>query len=298
MVVKKSLVSIRDLSREDMERIFRVAEELSKKPDPHLLSGLILASCFFEPSTRTRLSFETAMLRLGGKVIGFSDTGSTSLQKGESLHDTMRVMGEFADILVIRHPEVGSAEVAAMATSKPVINGGDGANEHPSQTLIDLFTIQALFGKIDGLKIALVGDLKYGRTIHSLVEAFFLYSVELYFVSPKEFALPTGMEKFLKEKGVFYSFHEKIEEIVGKVDVIYMTRLQKERLQEGEKVVQYGLKKEMLFCAKPHLKILHPLPRLSEIPPDIDSTPFAAYFQQAKNGVAVRMALLAILMTN
>lgn len=287
--MKKDLLGIDDLDRNGIEEIL---QEVNGKSSS-VLSGKILASCFFEPSTRTRLSFETAMLRLGGKVIGFSEANSTSFQKGESLHDTMRIIGDFADIIVIRHPQEGSAKIAAEATKTPVINGGDGANEHPTQTLIDLFTIKQLQGTVDGLTIALVGDLKYGRTVHSLVKALSLYSVNLCFVSPKALGLPSSLQQLLRERNVGYSFYEKIEEVIDRTDILYMTRLQKERLQ-GERIEQdFGLKTEMLSLAKPHLKILHPLPRLSEIPPEIDKTPFAAYFTQAKNGVAVRMALLA-----
>lgn len=289
---KRELLSIKDLDREEIESLCELATKFSQKPDSSLLKGFILASCFFDPSTRTRLSFETAMLRLGGQVIGFSDAQSTSAKKGESLRDTMRVIDSYADVIVIRHPEAFSAIVAAEVCEKPVINAGDGANEHPSQTLIDLFTMQKLFGKIDGLKIAFVGDLKYGRTVHSLARALALYSVELHFVSPRSLDLPESVKDFLKEKKVRAHFHDSLEKILSSVDVVYMTRLQKERMQ-GEDVESYGLKQSMLKIAKPQLKILHPLPRVDEIEESIDTTPFAAYFQQAANGVAVRMAILA-----
>ncbi|MCC6128004.1 MAG: aspartate carbamoyltransferase [Chlamydiae bacterium] len=293
---KRGLLSVKNLSRDEIEAICELAKKFAHTPDGKLCDGFILASCFFDPSTRTRLSFEAAMLRLGGKVIGFADSHSTSAKKGESLRDTMRVVSSYVDVIVIRHPEALSADIAAEASDKPVINAGDGANEHPSQTLVDLFTMQKLFGRIDGLKIAFVGDLKYGRTVHSLARALALYSAELYFVGMSSLGLPGSVREFLEEKHVSFSFHDSLEEILGKVDVVYMTRLQKERLQGEDVEDGYGLKQSMLKHAKPDLKILHPLPRLDEIEASIDSTPFAAYFQQAENGVPVRMAILACLL--
>lgn len=290
------LLSIQDLSPKDLGAILDMAEVFDKNPHHKILSGDILASCFFEPSTRTRLSFETAMLRLGGRVIGFSEASSTSSQKGESLSDTMRVIGGFADIIVIRHPEIGSAHIAAKVAGKPVINAGDGAGEHPSQTLVDLFTIRKEFGTLEGLSIAIVGDLKYGRTIHSLVKALSLYSPKLHFISPKSLSLPEPIIEMLKKKNISFSFEDTIEKVLKVADILYMTRLQKERLQGEDAPIHYALKRSMLASAKKHLKILCPLPRREELAVDVDESPHAIYFQQAKNGVPIRMALLAMLL--
>lgn len=294
----RDLISISDLSKAEIELVLETALKFKKAPKPDLLKGTILASCFFEPSTRTRLSFESAMHRLGGSVIGFSEAGTTSAKKGESLFDSMKVIGGYADILVIRHPQEGSARLAAEATDKPVINAGDGANQHPTQTLLDLFTIRECQGKIDELQIALVGDLKYGRTIHSLSLALAHYPVRLYFVAPENLSLPDAITHELKKKGVKFSFHEKLDEVIPKVDILYMSRIQKERFPDTQ--IDFTntcmLKKKMLERAKPNLRILHPLPRVDEIEETIDSTPFALYFQQSANGVPVRMALLALLL--
>lgn len=294
----RDLISISDLSKAEIELVLATALKFQKSPKPDLLKGSILASCFFEPSTRTRLSFESAMHRLGGSVIGFSEAGTTSAKKGESLSDSMRVIGSYADIVVIRHPQEGSARLAAESTDKPVINGGDGANQHPTQTLLDLFTIQECQGKIDDLQIALVGDLKYGRTIHSLSLALAHYPIRLYFVSPESLVLPDAIAHELKKKGVKFSFHEKLEEVIPKVDILYMSRIQKERFPDSQ--IDFTntclLKKKHLERAKPNLRILHPLPRVDEIEATIDNTPFAYYFQQTANGVPVRMALLALLL--
>ncbi len=295
----RDLVSITDLSKQEIELVLSTAESLQKKGRPELLKGSILANCFFEASTRTRFSFETAMLRLGGSVIGFSEAGSTSSKKGESLYDSIKVIGNYADILVIRHPQEGSARLAAEATDKPVINAGDGANQHPSQTLLDLFTIRSLKGKIEDLSIALVGDLKFGRTVHSLSLALAHYPVRLYFVAPEILPLPESISQELKKKGVKFSFHASIEEIIPKIDILYMTRIQKERFSEVQAegfINSCLLKKKHLEKAKSNLKILHPLPRVDEIEESIDATPYAAYFEQAANGVPVRMALLALLL--
>ncbi len=294
----RDLISISDLSKAEIELVLATALKFQKHPKPDLLKGSILASCFFEPSTRTRLSFESAMHRLGGSVIGFSEAGTTSAKKGESLSDSMRVIGSYADIVVIRHPQEGSARLAAESTDKPVINGGDGANQHPTQTLLDLFTILECQGKIDELHIALVGDLKYGRTIHSLSLALAHYPIRLYFVSPESLVLPDAITHELKKKGVKFSFHEKLEEVIPKVDILYMSRIQKERFPDAQ--IDFTntclLKKKHLERAKPNLRILHPLPRVDEIEAAIDDTPFAYYFQQTANGVPVRMALLALLL--
>lgn len=287
----RDLLSIDDLTKEEITEILHTAATIGQHKD--LLRGSLLASCFFEPSTRTRLSFEAAMHRLGGSVIGFSDASSTSSQKGESLEDTIRIVGQMADVLVIRHPEAGSAARAAKVTTPPVINAGDGANEHPTQTLIDLFTIQQSQGTIDGLSIAIAGDVKYGRTVHSLIKALSLYQVKLYFVAPKELTLPRELKETLRAQHIESS---SLEDVLGRVDILYMTRIQQERLK-GEKIQdKYQLKASMLSACKSNLKILHPLPRVDEIENAVDQTSFAHYFEQANNGVPIRMALLALLL--
>lgn len=292
----RDLVSISDLSKQDIELILSVAKKWKQREKPNLLKGKILASCFFEPSTRTRLSFEAAMHRLGGSVIGFSDTGTTSVKKGETLFDTMKVVGSYADIVVIRHPEEGAANLAALATNKPVINAGDGSNEHPTQTLIDLFTIQECQGKIDNLQIAIAGDLKYGRTIHSLCLALANYAVHLHFISDENLMLPEEILSQLKKGGVPISFHKKLDAVIPKVDILYMSRIQRERIKNIELSTSCQLKLKQLERAKKNLRILHPLPRVGEIDERIDETDYAAYFLQAANGVPIRMALLALLL--
>lgn len=293
---QRSLISISDLSKEEIEKLLKRAAEFKKKPPKELLRGKILASCFFEPSTRTRLSFESAMLRLGGQVIGFSDSNCTSTKKGETLFDTIKVIGALADLIVIRHPLEGAAKLASEATRKPVINAGDGANQHPTQTLLDLFTIKECQGKLSGLNIAIVGDLKYGRTVHSLAYAAALFDMRLYFISPDELTLPDAILQELRKKRGKFSFHRSIEEVIGKVDILYMTRLQKERFDQAtyERVKDnFILNEALLEKAKKHLRVLHPLPRVSEIARAVDNTPHAYYFQQAENGLFVRQALLA-----
>lgn len=294
----RDLVSIADLSKQEIELVLSTALKLQQEARPDLLKGSLLASCFFEPSTRTRLSFEAAMHRLGGDVIGFAESGTTSAKKGETLADTMRVIGSYADIVVIRHPQEGAARLAADAIDKPVINAGDGANQHPTQTLVDLFTIRECQGNIDELHIALAGDLKYGRTAHSLSIALSNYPVRLYFVSPGHLSLPEGIAHELKKKGVKFSCHATLEEVIPKVDILYMLRIQKERFPDSgaDLVNTCLLKKRQLEKAKKSLRVLHALPRVDELEESIDATPFACYFQQAANGVPVRMALLALLL--
>jgi len=259
-----------------------------------------MGSCFFEPSTRTRLSFESAMLKLGGQVVGFSEPGVTSIKKGESLSDTIQVIGNYVDVIVIRHPLEGAVRHSAEETKVPVINGGDGANQHPTQTLLDLFTIKECQKKLSGLKIALVGDLKYGRTIHSLTQALMYFNPCFYFVAPPSLQMPDYLISGLKKKKIVFSFHDKIEEIVNDVDIIYMTRIQKERfadLLEYEQVKNvFMLTADLLSGAKNNLRIMHPLPRVNEIAKDVDKTKYAYYFQQAKNGIYVRQALLGLVL--
>lgn len=281
----KDLVSIKSLSREQIIAVLNRAMEMKESSPGPILRGCVMASCFFEPSTRTRLSFEAACKRLGGEVIGFADQMNTSTAKGETLHDAMKVIGLYADVVVIRHPEVGSAAVAGAATDKPVINAGDGANEHPTQTLLDLMTM----GPLDGLHIACAGDLLNGRTVHSLTYALKHFDVRLYFVAPPSLALPEEICQELKRAGIPYSFHKTLDEVIGRLDVLYMTRVQKERGSE-----EHGLMvtKELLKQAKKDLKVLHPLPRNGEIEPAVDETEHAHYFEQAKNGLYIRQALL------
>ncbi len=296
----RNIVSMRDLSVEDIMTILDYAAELKSKPQTQLLAGKLMASCFFEPSTRTRLSFESAMHRLGGQVIGFSEAASTSASKGETLSDGMRVIGEYADAIVLRHPLEGAAREAAEATNTPVINGGDGANQHPTQTLLDLFTIREHHGRLENLSIAFVGDLKYGRTVHSLVQASAHFGVRMFFVGPKSLTLPQELIDDLKMRSILFSFHNTLDEVVGKADVLYMTRLQRERLSEDidERLLQhqFTLTADHLAAAQEALCVMHPLPRVWEIAPEIDKTPHALYFKQAANGVPVRQAILSLVL--
>lgn len=293
------ILSIKDLSPKNIQLILETARKLKQKPVKNLLTNKLVAQCFFEPSTRTRLSFESATLRLGGQVLGFTSDQNLSIQKGETLYDTMRVISEYADLIVIRHSREGAARLAAEISDKPVINAGDGANQHPTQALIDLFTIQECQHKVDGLSIALVGDLKYGRTIHSFAQACMLFDVRLYLVSPDMLALPDPICDALKKKGIRFSFHHSIEEVIAKVDILYLTRIQQERFSEAEYPLvkdHYILTPAILKNAKANLKILHPLPRVNEIDIRVDKTPYAQYFTQAANGLYIRQALLALLL--
>ena len=297
----RDIVSIKELSKEEMDIIFEVAREMlpiargERKSD--LLDGKILATLFFEPSTRTRLSFESAMHRLGGSVIGFSNPSATSISKGETLADAVRVMDSYSDVIVIRHPYEGSARLAAEFASNPVINAGDGAGQHPTQTLLDLFTIHQEFGELEGLNVALIGDLKYGRTVHSLAYALSYLGANIYLVSPELLRMPSHIIRELKEKPVET---DKIEDVIEDADVLYVTRIQKERFPdptEYKKVAgSYRITSELLNKAKEKAIVMHPLPRVDEIEPDVDYTKHARYFQQAFNGVPVRMALLALVL--
>ncbi|MGL5337013.1 MAG: aspartate carbamoyltransferase, partial [Enterovibrio sp.] len=271
-------------------------------PAPHLLKGKVVASCFFEASTRTRLSFETAVQRLGGSVIGFADSNSTSAgKKGETLADSMRIISSYADAVVMRHPKDGAARLAAKFTGGvPVINAGDGANQHPSQTLLDLFTIYETQQRLDNLHIAMVGDLKYGRTVHSLSQALAKFpNNHIYFISPTALAMPDHILQQLQQNGQSYSQHASIEQVLPQLDILYMTRVQRERLDESEYQhikSAFILDLPKLVHAKPNLKVLHPLPRVDEIDTLVDSTPHAYYFTQAQNGVYARQALLAMIL--
>lgn len=293
------LISIRDLSLAQIQRILNLAMKMKADRPTDLLKNKIVANCFFEPSTRTRLSFETATLRLGGNVIGFASDDATSTKKGETLQDTIRVISDYADLIVIRHPAEGAARLAADISSKPVINAGDGANQHPTQTLVDLFTIQECQQSIDNLSIALVGDLKYGRTIHSLVQACMLFDIRLYLVAPPALALPESACDALKNAGIRFSFHQSLEEIIPKVDILYMQRIQNERFHQNSQAAMekpFILTAAMLEKAKPNLKVLHALPRVKEIDVSVDAMPQAHYFEQSANGVFVRQALLSMLL--
>jgi len=299
---QKNIISIPDLSRSDLELILQTAQSLKQNPQPELLKNKVVASCFFEASTRTRLSFETAVQRLGGSVIGFDSGGNTSLaQKGETLADSVKVISSYADAFFMRHPQEGAARLASEFTSIPVINGGDGANQHPTQTLLDLFTIYETQSRLEELNIAFVGDLKYGRTVHSLAQALSLFNCQFYFISPEALAMPDYIIEELNERGIQFSLHNSIEEVVDDLDILYMTRVQKERFDETEyqhMKSAFLLNASMLNNAKENLKVLHPLPRIDEINIDVDNTPYAYYFQQAQNGVFARQALLALLLTN
>jgi len=297
----RDIVSIRDFTREEIDYILEMAtaiEPLAERGSD-MLRGKVLANLFFEPSTRTQLSFQTAMYKLGGNVIGFAEAGISSVQKGETLADTVRVVEKYADVIVMRHPLEGSARFAAEYASVPVINGGSGAEEHPTQAMLDLYTIMKAKGKIDGLNMALMGDLRYGRTVHSLAYALCLYDVKVKLVSPSLLKMRREILEIIQNRIQVVECSE-IEEILPEIDVLYVTRIQKERfpdLGEYEKVRgTYAVDLEMLRKAKDDLVILHPLPRVDEIAVEVDSTPFARYFEQTRNGVIVRMALLALVL--
>ena len=294
---QRDILSIAELTREEMEAVIATAAQLKARPRNDLLKDKVIASCFFEASTRTRLSFETAVQRLGGTVIGFADSANTSLgKKGETLADSIKIISSYADAVVMRHPQEGAARLASEFSRVPVINGGDGSNQHPTQTLLDLFTIHETQGRLDGLTLAFVGDLKYGRTVHSLAQALSLFNCRLYFVSPEALAMPDYICEELDDRGIQYELVANLEEVVPALDILYMTRVQKERFDETEfqhMKARYKLEAEMLTHARPTLKVLHPLPRVDEIALDVDSTPYAYYFQQAENGVYARQALLA-----
>ncbi|MCE1198943.1 MAG: aspartate carbamoyltransferase [Marinilabiliales bacterium] len=298
---KKNLISITDFSKEEYLKIMELSRYFEENPNQSLLKGKVIATLFFEPSTRTRLSFETAISRLGGKIIGFSDSNSSSVSKGETLHDTIKMVSNYADLIIMRHPLEGSARYAAEVSDVPVINAGDGANQHPSQTLLDLYSIMKTQGKLDNINLFLVGDLKYGRTVHSLLMAMSQFENPIFnFVAPPELAMPDEYKLFLRQKGIRYFEHLEFNDIINQADIIYMTRVQKERFidpVEYEKVKNvYILKNEMLAQTKPNMRILHPLPRINEIHTNVDSNPKAYYFTQALNGVYTRMAIISHLL--
>jgi len=291
-----SLVSISDYSVEDLWQILEYAKFFEHNPRPNLISDKVVASLFFEPSTRTRLSFETAIQRLGGRIIGFTDAGTSSVSKGESLKDTILTVANYTDLIVMRHPFEGSSRYASEISTVPVINAGDGANQHPTQTLLDLYSIFKTQNKLENLNIVMVGDLKYGRTVHSLVHALSSFNPIFHFVSHKLLSIPSEYKIFLDEKKVKFYEYDSLDEVIADADVIYMTRVQKERfsdLLEYERTKDaYVLKRDMLTNVKPNLKVMHPLPRVNEISTDVDDTKQAYYFQQAKNGVFTRQAII------
>lgn len=299
--MKKDLISITDFTKAEYLKIMQLASDFEQQPDQDLLKGKVVATLFFEPSTRTRLSFETAISRLGGRIVGFADPGSSSATKGETLHDTIKMVSNYADLIVMRHPLEGAARYAAEISQVPVINAGDGANQHPTQTLLDMYSILKTQGSLDNINLFLVGDLKYGRTVHSLLMAMSEFENPIFnFIAPKALEMPEEYKMFLHEKGIRYFEHREFNEIINQADIIYMTRVQKERFSdpiEYEKVKNvYILRNAMLKNTKPNLRILHPLPRVNEIHSDVDSNEKAYYFTQALNGVFTREAIIAHLM--
>ena len=299
LLYRKNLISIADLNVNELQLLLDTALQLKQQPRDDLLAGKLIASCFFEPSTRTRLSFETAVQRLGGKVIGFSDGANTSAKKGETLADTARIIRSYADAIIQRHPKDGAARVLAEFSRVPVINAGDGTNQHPSQTLLDLVTIYETQGSLKNLKIAMCGDLKYGRTVHSLAQALKLFDCEFAFVSPPSLAMPDYITQELDAHGTKWQILANLEDAIEWADILYMTRVQRERFdaEEFAKIQgKFNLHANMLTNAKANLRVLHPLPRVDEIAPDVDNTPYAYYFEQATNGVYARMAMLALLL--
>ena len=296
----KSFVSINDLSREKIESLLKTAEKFEENPNSDILSGKVLGSLFFEPSTRTRLSFETAANRLGARVIGFSDAATSSATKGETLKDTIMMVSSYADVIAMRHKLEGAARYAAEVSTVPIINAGDGANQHPSQTLLDLYSIIQTQGTLEGLTINMVGDLKYGRTTHSLLQAMSHFNPKFVFTAPEELKMPKEYKEFLDAKGIEYIETTSLEEHLNDCDILYMTRVQQERFtdpMEYERVKDvYRLEASMLGEVKDNMKILHPLPRVTEIDQDVDDTKFAYYFKQAENGLYVRMAIISYLL--
>ena len=296
----KSLISINDYDKEELLQILDRAEDFEKNPTQPLLKDYVIASLFFEPSTRTRLSFESAINRLSGKIVGFTDAASSSVKKGESLKDTIMTVSNYSDLIVMRHPLDGSARWASEVASVPIINAGDGANQHPTQCLLDLYSIRKTQGTLDNLNLAFVGDLKYGRTVHSLVIAMTMSNATLRLVCPTELKLSSAVKRYITEKNLTYHQYTDLEEVIPHVDTCYMTRIQRERFadpMEYERVKNsYVLTRDMIENSKDNFKVLHPLPRVNEISEDVDSSPKAYYFQQALNGVYVREALLTTIL--
>ena len=292
----KSLISIGDFSKDEILHILDVAKEFEKNREQNFLAGKVIACLFFEPSTRTRLSFEAAVNRLGARVIGFPDSRNTSVSKGETLEDTIKIVSNYADVIVMRHYVEGAAQYASEVAPVPIVNAGDGAHMHPSQCLLDLYSIYKTQGTLDNLNIYLVGDLKYGRTVHSLITAMRHFNPTFHFIAPKELAMPEEYKIYCRNHGIKYVEHTEFnEDIIADADILYMTRVQKERfsdLMEYERVKNvYILKRQMLAKAKPNMKIMHPLPRVNEIAYDVDESQHAYYIQQAGNGLFAREAI-------
>ena len=293
-----SFVSIADLRKEDILDLIQRADFFEKNPNQELLKGKVCATLFFEPSTRTRLSFETACYRLGGKVIGFTDAATTSSSKGETLKDTIKMVSNYADIIIMRHHLEGAARYASEVSDVPIINAGDGANQHPSQTMLDLYSIYKTQNTLNNLTITMVGDLKYGRTVHSLITGMSHFNPKFHFIAPEELSLPETYKTFMDKQGIPYDeLSDFSEDIINQSDILYMTRVQRERftdLMEYEKVKNgYVLNNKMLDNSKENLRILHPLPRVNEVAYDVDDNPKAYYFEQARNGVFARQAIIS-----
>lgn len=299
-IKNRSLVSITDYSKEEILKILDIAEGFEENQRQNILNEFVIATLFFEPSTRTRLSFESAVQYLGGGIVGFASPDVTSVTKGESLKDTILTVSNYSDLIIMRNPMDGSARYASEVSPVPIINAGDGANQHPTQCLLDLYSIRKTQGRLDNLDIAMVGDLKYGRTVHSLVQALSLFNTTFHFVSPESLKMPSSVKTWVKKAGLEYHQYTDFSEVIPKADVLYMTRIQGERFPdplEYEKVKNaYILDNAMLENSKDNLKVLHPLPRVNEINEDVDENPKAYYFQQAQNGVYVRQALIAAIL--
>ncbi|MDE5673448.1 MAG: aspartate carbamoyltransferase [Duncaniella sp.] len=292
-----SLVSISEIGRDEILSLLDMARRFEENPNRRLLEGRVVATLFFEPSTRTRLSFETAVNRLGGRIIGFSDANTTSSSKGETLKDTIKMVSNYVDLIVMRHYLEGAARYASEVTDVPIINAGDGANQHPSQTMLDLYSIYKTQGTLENLTITLVGDLKYGRTVHSLIMAMRHFNPTFRFVACKELGMPVEYKTFCDENGIRYTEHTDFSpEVINSSDIIYMTRVQRERfadIMEYERVKDlYNLNNSMLGDARENMRILHPLPRVNEIAQDVDDNPHAYYFEQARNGLYARQAII------
>ena len=296
----KNLISMRDLDAEKTLQLLALAADLEQHPHQVELSRKVMAAVFYEASTRTRMSFESAMKKLGGEVIAMVGTSGTSVEKGETLADTARIIARYADIIVIRHPLEGAARYISEQVEVPVVNAGDGANQHPTQSLLDLYSIKKAQGTLEGLQLALVGDLKYGRTVHSLAYALAPFNPEFQFVSPKSLGMPRHILNDLTRMGVKFQERTKVTKIISDVDIMYVTRIQRERFPDRETYEKvknaYIITADLLTKAKDNMKVMHPLPRVNEISTDVDTTKYAYYFDQAENGVYMRQAILATLL--
>ncbi len=296
----KNLISMRDVSKDDILQLIDLAGKIERKEVVPEMSGVLAALLFFEPSTRTHFSFDTAMKKLGGNTFSMTGTSTTSVKKGETLRDTLMTISMYADLIIMRHKVEGAARFAAETVDIPVINAGDGANQHPTQAMLDMYSIQKTQGRLDNLKIGLVGDLRLGRTVHSLAQAMADFSPTFYFTAPQHLQMPAAIKDDLTAKGVHYEEVDDLKEIIPTLDVMYVTRIQKERFavpEDYEKVKNsYIIRKSMLENVKDNFKVLHPLPRVNEVSTDVDNTPYAYYFQQARNGVFMRQAIITTLL--